>query len=83
MRHVGHTCAPVSLHSLLTASGLLLYPRRRHCSPSGLLAACQAVQLVRWRGWGVVLGSAGWALVEGRRGGTAPGGRTRPVEKAM
>ena len=54
-----------------------------HCSPSGLLAACQAVQLVRWRGWGVALGSAGWALAEGRRGGTAPGGRTRPVEKAV
>ena len=30
----------------------------------------------------MALGSAGWALAEGRRGGTAPGGRTRPVEKA-
>ena len=43
---------------------------------------CTSILLVRWRGWGVALGSAGWALAEGRRGGTAPGGRTRPVEKA-
>jgi hypothetical protein len=75
--------APGSRHGLLPASGLLRYPRRHPCSPSALLAACKAVPLMRWRGGGVARGSGRWALADGRRGGTVPGGRTRPVEKAV
>jgi hypothetical protein len=78
-----YVCTPVSRGGLLTASGLLRSPRCQPCSPSALLAACKPVQRVRWRGRGVALGSAGWALAAGRRGGPAPGGRTRPVEKAV
>ena len=42
--HQRHTFEPVALRGLPTASGLLLYTRRHHYSPSGLLAACTAAQ---------------------------------------
>jgi hypothetical protein len=50
LHHQRQTFARGSLRGLLPASGLLLDPRRPHCSPSGLLAACTAVRLVHWRG---------------------------------